>query len=213
MTQRFSVVMGLVMGLCHLAWPYTPQDGNINATVAYHWLTTNFAKAGSAPPSPYDGGLGLIVNGDIGTRGALEISIFQINKRFFRESRGLYRGEKIETVHISMGYRWWLTERLSTSLAFYSAYGIGDVHMFRNDFNDSERFKTSAHDLTEYGFDATVQVELWQQGQYGVVASGLYSYSATRKYREYSDHYGYFVGIRYLVQESKPNNIHQEPKP
>lgn len=191
------------------AWSYEAKDGNVTLSLGHYWFKTNFEDAGGRPSPPLQGGLGLIATGDLSNKGALELGFFQMSKRFYRRNSGYLIGEKTELIHITMGYRWWLNRYFSTSLSLFSSYSMGKSHIFYNDFPSGQTLKTSATDITEYGFDGTLTGEVWSRGRYFVFLEGRYSYSATAKVQESADHYGVFLGLRYFMQSKE--KIKEQP--
>jgi hypothetical protein len=97
---------------------------------------------------------------------------------------------------------------LSASAALYSAYPLGNTKISYSDFSKDQEIPTSARDTTEYGFDFAFQSELWKGPKFDIMADIRYSLSLTSRDHEQADHYGVFVGIRYLVQEKNP---HKKP--
>ncbi len=180
---------------------YSPSSGSVNAIFGPYAYKTNFGGSDSGVTSPYRGGYGLMAVGDVSDWGSLEIAMFDMHKLYVRQQSGLFVAEEKEVVHITMGYRWWLNHYLSTSLTFYSSYSLGDPRIIHSDFPIGAEIDTSARDTTEYGFDIALQSELWSYEKYAVVADARYSISVTNKENEKSDHYGLFVGVRYLVQQ------------
>lgn len=180
---------------------YMPKEGNITAMLGPFVSRTDFQGSATHAKSPNFGGFGLIVQGDINSYGALEIAMMHFHKIYLREQQLLSQTEKIEQVHITMGYRYWMNPYFSTSLAFSSSYGIGDPQVVHSDFASSSQFDTSARDPVEYGFEFSLQSELWQNDRYSVIADGRYNLSVTNKEDEKGNHYGLFVGLKYLIQE------------
>lgn len=187
------------------SFAYQPEEGNVTATMGPFVHKTDFDGSRSGAEAPYLGGIGLIANGDINKKGALEIAIFHMNKAFFRDQDGKHIAEQTELIHIAMGYRRWLTSYFSASLAFFSSYTMGQVKSVHNDFSSGQEIPTSARDNTEYGFDLSMQTDLWSNEKFAVVLDGRYSFSVTKKPSEHSDHYGALIGLRYLIQEKRPN--------
>ncbi len=185
----------------NLAAAYEPSSGNVSAILGPYVYKTNFTSTASGVTSPTLGGYGLMAVGDVSDHGSLEIAMFDMHKLFLRDQSGLYIVEEKEVVHITMGYRWWLNPYFSTSLTFYSSYALGNPKIIHSDFATGTEIDTSARDTTEYGFDFAVQSELWSHEKYAVVADARYSLSVTNKANEKSDHYGLFLGLRYLIQE------------
>ena len=81
---------------------------------------------------------------------------------------------------------------------------MGDPTILHNDFTPGNEIDTSATDTTEYGFDFSLQTELWQNDLNSVILDLRYSRSVTNKSSEDADHYGILIGYRYLLQEKKP---------
>lgn len=188
-----------------MTFAYSPQEGNITATIAPYFFKTNFKDAKTTEHSPLTTGIGLIVNGDISTKGALEIGLFHMNKRFLRSEGQKDIIESSQVIHVTMGYKWWLSEYLSTSLTLFSAYPLGTKRILYSNFPKGSEIPTSARDTTEYGFDLALQSQITKGKDYDVVAELRYSLSATSRDHEESDHYGVLVGLRYLIQEKNPD--------
>ncbi len=183
---------------------YTPEEGKVTATLGPYINRTNFQGDSSKDKSAYLGSYSLIAVGDISATGSLEIAmIYSPTMLFYREDAGKYLVEKTQVIHITMGYRWWLSSTFSTSLSFYSAYSIGSHSIVSSDFTPPDLIDTSARDITEYGFDGALQWEFWSNHLLAGVLEGRYSASVTSKKNENSDQYGVLIGLRYVVQEDK----------
>ncbi|MBX9768636.1 MAG: hypothetical protein K2X47_15285 [Bdellovibrionales bacterium] len=178
---------------------YSPKEGNVTATLGTFLYRTHFPNSTNGSSSDFLPGLGLVANGDINNQGALEVGIFDIQKRFFREQDGLFMAEQTEVLHITMGYRYWVTSRLSCSLSGYSAFSLGPVSVVYNDFYPGS-LETSARDIVHYGFDFSAQAELWSQDRYAAVLEGRYSLAMSERPGERADHYLFMLAVRYLVQ-------------
>lgn len=197
----------LFVALMLLPWSsfaYTPSEGNVTAIFGTYIYKTDYPQTATGGKSPYLGGLGFIVLGDINDKGSLEIALFNMHKHFFREDLGRAIIEQTQTMHITMGYRRWINPYFATSLAFYSAYSMGDPEIIHSDFTKATQIDTSARDITEYGLDFSVQGDLWNGDEWAAVAEFRYSLSLTYKEMEKADHYGIFIGARHLVQEKVP---------
>lgn len=184
-------------------WPYTPKEGNITANIGPFIYKTNFRGSDSGIQSRVLSGTGVLVNGDINQNGALEIGLFYMDKYFFREKDGLYKAENTDLIHITMGYRRFISSLLSVSLSLYSSYSLGDPHISANEFPPDQDVDTSARDITEYGLDIAAQYELWSLDRFAIVTDLRYAYSLTNKLSERSDHYGAFITLRYFVQDKE----------
>lgn len=194
----------LVTQLPLMSLAYTPKEGNVSAIIGPFFSKTNFQED-RATANNFKNGFGVMAVGDFNDKASLEIGIFYMHKHFYRLLTPSLIGEQAELMHVTMGYRRWLTSRISTSLAFYSSYSIGQQGLIYNDFPPgSQIIDTSARDITEYGFDFAVQTELWAEKFWSVILDARYSLSVTNKEHERGDHYGALIGIRYLVQEKIP---------
>jgi len=200
----------ILIGAGAPAAAYEAEEGKVSAILGPYTTRTDFRESASGARAPWVQGEGLIVQGDANSRGALEIGMFHMNKFFFREKSGKYLAEETELVQFTMGYRWWLSPVFSAGLSFYSTYSIGDKVVAHNDFATSETPDTSASDITEYGFDLSMQAELWASGRYALVLDTRYSPSVTSKPGEESNHYGAMIGLKYLIQEKNPDRSDDE---
>ncbi len=194
------------------SWGYLPEEGNVTANVGPYFFKTNFKEASTKAGAPLMPGIGLIVNGDVSDHGSLEVAMFHLNKRYLRTDGDFSISELSQVIHITMGYKWWLSRYLSTSLALYSAYPMGNVRVVHNNFPTGTELPTSARDTTEYGFDLALQTQVWRGEKFDVVSEARYSISVTSRDHEEADHYGVFLGLRYLVQEKNPQKPTEEDK-
>ena len=182
---------------------YTVKEGNVSATLGWLVHQTNFDRTYSGARAPLQGDLALILAGDINTRGALEIGIYHLNKQYFRDVNAQYVGDAVETLHITMGYRQWLSPRFSLALSFATSYSMGYVTRFHNDYAPAAGIDTSASDTTEYAFDLSAQYDLLTLDRVTFALSTFYSLSVTGKPNEKADHYGAMIGLRYFIQEKQ----------
>jgi hypothetical protein len=192
------------------AFAYDPEEGKVTATFGPLVYRTNFSDPASGLNSPWQTDLGLVVLGDVSSKGSLEIAIFHMNKLYFRSGDGYYAEAQTQLIHVTMGYRRWWSHYFSTALAFYSAYSIGDPKILSSDFPVGQTPDTSARDYTEYGLDFSIQTDLWSNTKWGVVLDARYAYSLTSKPQEHGDHYGFLLGVRYMIQE-KDNPVIEKP--
>lgn len=179
---------------------YAPKEGNVTANLGPFVYQTRFKGSELGATARKQGGIGLLLNGDVNDKGALEIAMFHMNKIFFREEKGLFVAEETDLIHITMGYRRYLSSLISASLALFSSYSLGDPRLIHSDFPAGQEIDTSARDATEYGLDLALQYEIWAQDRYAAVVDARYAYSVTNKFNESGDHYGIFLTIRYFVQ-------------
>lgn len=190
------------------AHAHEPVDGNVRAALgpfgyATHEWHNNFE-------SPFMGGAGLLVEGDLNKHGGLEVGLFYLNKVFSVMKDGLTNTERAKRLYISMGYRHWWNKKYSWSAAFFSSYSMGDPETIRSDFPVGGAPKTSASDMTEYGFDVSLQHEPWSRGRWAAIVDVRYSYSVTPKGFEDSNHYGVLLALKYFVQ-AREKDLDKEP--
>lgn len=186
------------------AYAYDAADGNITITTGAFVYRTLFPDTENGVTSGYHGDLGLILNGDLDNKGSLEIAMFHMNKLYSREEEGKTQVEQTQVMHISMGYRRWVHPYLSGALGFYSAYPMDDTKVVHTDFAPGTEIKTSARDKTEYGFDFSIQSEVWSNNVISVVADARYAWSVTNQPHENGDHYGVMLAVKYLFKEKYP---------
>ena len=186
------------------SWSYTPSEGSVSFLLSPLILQTEFHPDSDQMDNPYFGGLSLIAQGDLNTVGALEIGLFHFDKLYYTKSGGLELTEKTELVHVTLGYRYWMGSIFSLSLAFSSAYSLGDPQVISSQFPVGQEIKTSANDTTEYGFDLSLQTELWTNIQHSIIADTRYFYSVTPKdSAEKANHYLIQIGYKKLFQSKK----------
>ncbi|HMN67142.1 MAG TPA: hypothetical protein PKC28_01255, partial [Bdellovibrionales bacterium] len=162
-------------------------------TYQTHELTHDFE-------SPFTGSLALIVEGDIDHNGGPEVSVFYMRKAFSIVQDGKMVTERAQKLYIGTGYRHWFTSWLSGAISFVSGYSMGDAEVKRDDFAPRAAPATSARDATDYGFEASIQSEVWREGAAGIIIDGRYMYSITPSKGEDSNHYGVLFAYKYRVQ-------------
>lgn len=182
---------------------YEPEEGKVTATLGPFYSRTNYGGGNSGSNVAFLGGAGVVAVGDINKNGSLEVGMFYSPRVFFREHTDLLIAEKTQAMHISMGYRRWINSYFSTSLSFYSSYSMGDPVVIYSDFTSGTEIDTSARDVTEYGLDGSMQADLITYDKVTLIFSGRYSLSLTSKDNERADQFGFFLGLRFLVQEDK----------
>ena len=212
MIQVKSTFFLLAFVMSSKTFAYTPAEGKISAVFGPYLYRTNFSGSDSGANSPYLGDVGLIAQGDLNSNGGLEIGLFHMNKLYFRQSNGSYVAEKTELIQIDLGYRYWLTHYIAAGLGFYSAYAIGTPAVEHSDFSIGANIDTSAQDTTEYGFDFSLQGEVWSQGNFSVILDARYVQSVTNKQNESGNHYAFLVGLKYLIQEKYPDRPQPVPQ-
>lgn len=182
------------------SFAYVPQEGNVTAMLGPFLYKTNFGHANVGSESQRRVGTGLVATGDLNRNGALEIGLFTLNKSYLKKQSGKYIIQDAELLHITMGYRYYISERFSTSLTFFSAYALGTPLTIYSEFSPGENVDTSAKDTTEYGFDLAGQAELFNfSDRWGFMLEGRYSLSLTPKENERADHFGALLMLRYII--------------
>lgn len=184
---------------------YEPKEGNVTAMVGPFVSHTDYLGSDSGAKAPWFGDVGLIVQGDLNHYGALEIAMFHMQKAYFRKSGTATVAEKTELMHVTMGYRYFISPLWSTSLAFSSSYPMGQRRIIHDDFAPNPAIDTSAADTVDYGFDFSIATELWNSDRFSVVSDIRYGLSITNKEAEKGNHYGIMLGLKYLIQEKYPS--------
>ena len=200
MNHKFLLII-LTFIFSFSVYAYDASDGNITITAGSFIYRTVFPETPNGVISGYHGDLGLIMNGDIDNKGSLEIALFHMNKLYSRDEFGKTQVEQTQVMHTSMGYRRWATPYLSGALGFYSAYPMDDTKVIHTDFAPGTELTTSARDKTEYGFDFSIQSEVWSNEEISVVADARYALSVTSQPHENADHYGLMLAVKYLFKE------------
>lgn len=200
-----KILFLLFFVLSFKVFAYEPQEGNVTALVGPFVSRTDYPGSDTGAKAPWFGDVGLIVQGDINKFGSLEIAMFHMQKAYFRRSGALVQAEKAELMHITMGYRYWISPLYSASLAFSSSYPMGDRTVIHSDFPVNQNIDTSVSDTVDYGLDLSLQAELWNSDRYSVVSDLRYGLSVTEKQDESGSHYGILIGLKYLIQEKYPH--------
>lgn len=199
---KYVILFGLSFATSQ-AQAYQPTEGKINASFGSHVFKTHYDTPKTSLDDRFSAGPAIILTGDISKKGALEIALFNYQKTYYRENADQLIAVKTGTVHITMGYRWWLHSHFSTSMGFYSAYTFGKPNTAFSNLNLGETLKTSADDTTEYGIDFAAQADLLTMSSATLNADLRYSYSLTNKTHEYGNHYGLFFGLRFPIKDNE----------
>ena len=185
---------------------YQPQDGQITAIAGPIIYQTRQTLNSDLFKAPVRGGLGLTVLGDLDDHSAIEVELLLMRKNYYRQDQNFYASEETDLAHIALGYRRYFGSYVSGALDFYSAYSAGDPKTNYNDSPPGQLIDTSAHDMTEYGFEASLMGELFTINRIALITDLRYAKSLTSKSNENGDHYSLMLGIRYLLQEKKPSD-------
>ena len=185
---------------------YEPKEGSITTLIGPFAYRTIFPDNTAGASSKIQGDGAIIINGDINSKGSLEIAIMHMRKMYFRDDGKNSIVEASQLMHIGMGYRRWISSYFSVAAAFYSAYPLDEAQIIHSDFLPGNEIATSAHDKTEYGIDISLQHQLWGTEKMSVILDARYGLSITNLSREKGDHYGLILGIKFLIQEKKFEN-------
>jgi len=194
----FFLLLSLLIRLpanAHLA-----QEGNISIYAGPLLSRTQFNTTASGQGPENKTGLGLIVLGDINSRSSLEIGLFYFNKLYLIEKENQLLAEQTDMIHITMGYRRWLSESFALSAAFASGYSVGDVTVVQNTVIDGSLINTSARDVTEYGLDLSALFYVQLQKSWSLVFDTRYSYSLTAKKNEKANHMMILLGLQHPIR-------------
>lgn len=183
------------------AYAYIPEEGRISVYGGPMWYRTDFTSNRKGIIPSELGTAGLVVIGDINQKSSLEIGMFFFNKQYQRDLQGRFLIEQTKLTHITMGYRRWISEKLSMSLTVSSGYSMGEPIIVHTDFLPSENVDTSARDTTEYGLDIALQFELWKKDDFSLVLDTRFAKSFTPKDDEKADHYAMMLAVQYTLQE------------
>ena len=185
---------------------YQPQDGQVTVITGPIIYQTRQTLNSDLFKAPVRGGLGLTVLGDLDDHSAIEVELLLMRKNYYRLDQSFYASEETDLIHIALGYRHYFGPYFSGALDFYSAYSAGDPKTNYNDSPPAQPIYTSAHDMTEYGFEASLMAEIYTADRFALITDLRYAKSVTSKSDENGDHYSLMLGIRYLLQEKKPSD-------
>jgi hypothetical protein len=208
-----ATTIAIATAFAESSFGYSPKEGNVTATLGSFLYRTNVPESAVSAGSELLPGIGIVASGDVNDKGGLEIGVFDLRKKYFREQAGLFVSEQTEVLHITMGYRRWLSSGVSCSLTVYSAFTLGSVAILKNDFYPGS-LQTSARDIVNYGFDFALQTELFTHDRFAAVLDSRYSLAVSHRPGERADHYLFMLGVRYLIQskQSKESKELKEPK-
>ena len=191
--------------LCYLTGSeiqaHTPIEGDVWATTAPFFYRTN-SKHPVSKKSP-NLGLAIVAEGDVDYNGGVEIAMIFVDKTYISNAGDDTLAERIKRMHITTGYRHWFNPVVSAGLSFYSSYSMGDSQVILDDRSNGSDLRTSSRDITEYGFDFSLQWEFINRGNFAAIADARYSLSTSRKIHESADHYGVLLGVKYLIPKQR----------
>ncbi len=181
------------------AWAHQPEGGKIWGTLAPIANRTKTSHP-AVLNAPYLGAAA-VVEADVDDNGGVEVGLFYLNKVYVRERGAEVLVERIKRMYVTTGYRHWFAPWVSAAVAVYSSYSMGDPQVISGRVRDT--FRTTARDITEYGFDGSLQWEIWGKGDVAVVADARYAFSLTRNQGEDADVYGFLLGYKHRVPNRK----------
>lgn len=197
--MKILTIFSLISYLSFPALAYQPSEGNVTAYAGFFGSQSNFSS--NQASNSQMGGAALVANGDLNDKGSLEIGLFYLNKLYLREQSGLQLIEQAGLVHVTMGYRRWLSDIFSASLSLSTMYPIGEVQVVHNDFPANSGVETSARDTADYGADLAFTADFFKHETWNLVSEARYSFLFTKRDGEKADHYGVLIGIRTTIQE------------
>lgn len=202
---NLKVLFFLFFAYPTMAVAYKAHEGNINAIWGMQISRTDTDSVSEIPSVPIYGDVGLIVQGDINHLGSLEIGLFHMHKAYFRQDNFNVLAEKANLVHITMGYRRWTHPFFAPGLSFSSSYPMRKAQIIYRSSDPNIFTDTSARDTVDYGFDFSIQSELWKNSNWAVLSDVRYHLSVTAKDFEKANHYALILGLKYLIQGNLPH--------
>ncbi len=197
--NRALLLLPLIL-YCANSWAHTPDEGKITFSLGGYYYQPQWPSDVGVDP-PVLRGAGLIAEGDLDKNGGIEIGFFHLSKVYLRTDGDDYLAERIQRMYITLGYRHWFERRFSGALAFFSSYSMGDPETYRSRQITGRVIETSARDITEYGFDFSVQWEFLYWNKVAFLLDGRYSLSVTSKTQEHSNFFGALILLKFEIQE------------
>lgn len=186
----------------HTAWSHQPNPGRGMMSVGP--LASRSVDSPTPISSPTFWGLGIIGEMDLSTNGGLEVALmYNENQYAVLSNNTEYLVERAHRLSIPLGYRHWFTKNFSLAISFYSAYRIGAWSQLYKSSALPSNINTSARDITEFGFDFSLQADLWQSKDYIVFLDSRFLSPSTDKFGENSRTYVFILGAKYQMQRGK----------
>ena len=196
--KTFAKLVTLILLLTSTtSYGYVPEEGRISIYGGPMWYKSNFTNTKNGAKSIEQGSTGLVAIGDINVKSSLEVGLFFLNKQYQRDLQGKFLVEQTKLMHITMGYRRWLSEIFSMSFTLASGYSMGEPQIIHTDFLPTDNVDTSARDTTEYGLDIALQTELWKKEEFSVVLDTRFTKSFTPKDDEKADHFAVMLALQH----------------
>jgi len=197
MQSLHHTIVCLCLVASSIALGHTPKEGDIWANIGPFIYKTKTPHP-IANEVPMSGG-GIVAEGDVDYNGGVEIAMIYLDKLYVRTRNDDVVAERIKRMYITTGYRHWFASPISAGLAFFSGYSMGDPKVVLDERPSGDSLVTSARKITEYGFDTSIQCELYGDDHFGLVVDLRYSWSLSREEQEDADTYGAMLNFKYLV--------------
>ncbi|OQW53479.1 MAG: hypothetical protein A4S09_07725 [Proteobacteria bacterium SG_bin7] len=162
-------------------------------------MSNRFIDSPAPIKTPTTFGAGITGELDIGGRGGIEVSMFYYDGQYAVSKGGLWLVERSTHLYIPIGYRYWLSKKISFATSFYASFRIGQWTEIYRDTGISSDAVTSAQDITEYGFDFSIGADLYTGDKYTLILDSRYLLPTTDKPDENSRAYVFFLGIKYRI--------------
>jgi len=182
------------------AYSYQPNEGNVSGGLGFFISQNNSQNSNYEQTNPVFGGFYLIFEGDLNSVGSLEIDLSYFQKLFTREFSNQFVAEKTEILNVNLGYRRWISNKISIGLGFSSMYTIGEKSIIFSEFTPSNSPDTSASAIVKYGAEFSAQFELWSNQYYSIFFDNRYNYSFSNKEKESADHFLHMIGFKQIFQ-------------
>lgn len=180
-----------------LAFSHEPGTGEGRMTIGV--MSNRFIDSPAPIQTPTTFGAGITGEIDVGGRGGLEVGMFYYDGQYAVNRADLWLVERSTHIYIPIGYRYWLSNKLSFATSFYASFRIGKWTEIYRDPGITSDAVTSAQDITEYGFDFSISTDLYMGDKYTLVLDSRYLLPTTDKPDENSRAYVFLLGVKYRV--------------
>lgn len=205
LNSLFTFIFATLLTLTTLA--YDPKEGNVSAAFGPTLYKPTFEAAGTNVPSASRTGFAVSVQGDLGPKSSLEISLFHLYKAYLVEKSNQFLEEETEIIQINIGYRRWLGQTFSAGLFFGSLYSLDEPKTIHSDFNlASAPPTTSANEATKYAAEVSLQTQIYERDNKFINLDFRYLHLLSPKADERGDHYGLFFSFNFLILEKNTKN-------
>ena len=184
------------------AYGHSPSVGKVLATAGPYVHQVQEVHVHDNDSSPADLGFGILGEGDLSTKGGLEMGFFYGTKTYEHGIGGGEIAERVNKLSVPVGFRYWIDPKFSACLAFNASYTMGVPKVIFNTAPPGA--DTSARSITEYGIDFSGQWEPWSNDKFAAVIDARYFYSLTAEKAEDGNQFAVLIGLKYLIQEKSP---------